>query len=165
MGRTDAVVAAKTEKSDVRNEPLVSEIKGHAMYLCGSTEDSPVQNIDLHGVGFPRFRTTPEDDGTGKLIQGGKQPGALVPLSEEDIKRVHAACKQQFVRWHRNEKGEKTTGQILSRIAPKGHVPPREMVGDEPVSKYVYMVDAENMSAVDFISGKKFPTLFDVLGY
>jgi hypothetical protein len=123
-------------------------------YWIGTTEDAPKQNIDICGVGFPRWtqQVTPLDDDGKKYEVSGRKPGMLVMLSQSQVDRIKDRAELKVVRWGiaRDVKGLSGDGKEVDQQYRKGTIisleemhkdspQPVQHPNDEPITKYIYM--------------------------
>jgi hypothetical protein len=123
-------------------------------YWIGTTEDAPKQNIDICGVGFPRWtqQVVPLDDDGKKFEISGRKPGMIYSLSAMEIERIKDRAELKVVRWAdaREIKGVDGNGQEIAQQYRRGRIvsleevsehaaAPMQLPGDEPITKFIYM--------------------------
>lgn len=156
---TEAPPAPKVAKAEDRGVEVMSldvvqaappPAPPREFYWCGATKDSPVHNITLGGISFPKF--------TGEVREGdveGKQKfvdnlhdGQIHSLTEATVELVMEHAKGKVIRNYRTEvlgndpSGEQPTvflGSILSTTGSR-HRPYQYREGDLPLGNFVYMV-------------------------
>jgi hypothetical protein len=123
------------------------------LYWIGTTPDAPKQNIDICGIGFPRWtsQVTPLDDDGKKYEVSGRKPGMLVHLSVAEIERIKERAELKVVRWSlareittivdgKALEQEYRRGRTISLEEVNEHAAqPMQLPGDEPITKYIYM--------------------------
>jgi hypothetical protein len=119
-------------------------------YWCGATKDSPIHNVTLGGISFPKFTgAVREVDGTGRQqFSDNLFNGQIHSLTEAHVALVLEHAKNKVIRNYRTEvlgndpSAEQTAvylGDILSMTGTR-HRPYEHREGDKPIGNFVYMV-------------------------
>lgn len=103
-------------------------------YWVGTTSKSPLQNVALGGICFPKYTGAFRYTGGGDLIEPSTR-GAVVELTEKDVKKVIAAVQNKLVRKHGN--GCYIVTKSARNFRPQGT--------DRPVGCFIYMVHVGEM--------------------
>jgi len=114
-------------------------------YWCGTTPDSPIQNITAGGVCFPRW-TGRMDMGKDGQLESEPARGALYQLDADQVELVVDRVADAFIR------GEGPMAVKMSKTMPygskvKAYVP---QANDVPLGCFIYMVRMEPTMPVDW---------------
>lgn len=114
------------------------------LYWIGTLPGNPRQNVAISGISFPAFSEILEDQ--GYVTQRHKRAGGLVWLSPERVERVKTAIADRVVRT--TTTGNPATGVLPIRVVVSMtgnyHRPYVPYVDDEPLGKYLYLIDVES---------------------
>lgn len=110
-------------------------------YHVGLQPGAPAWNYTFHGVNFPIFSAS-YDDQDNEF----KREGAIVSLSRDQLLRIKEEIRNRVVRWHAypknyriaEKRGQRMRAEIFD-VRSKGFEPEK---GDEPLVKYVYVREA-----------------------
>ena len=112
------------------------KLDGYSRYWVGTMPDSLVQNIDVHGVGFPRFVGICSFDEKG-LPDRPTRNGQIVTLGRADVARCIKALKNKVLRAQGTRRGI-----ILNMDDPSYRPNPKT---DRPLGEVLYMVRTDGL--------------------
>lgn len=110
-------------------------------WLCGVAKDCPKQNVVVGGFSFSltTYEVMQSPDNPKAGVPGPSKPGQLNKMTEEQRERVIAAIDNRVVRW---ASSERKRGQIVAKDMTYYRPEPF----DEPLSRYLWMIDVAEVS-------------------
>lgn len=121
-------------------------------YWCGATKDSPIQNVTLGGISFPKMIGEVRDTDTGKqTFVDNLHVGAVHQLTDAHVALIIEHAKNKVIRNYRvevlgNEHSMQHTAYLGDIISMSGsRTRPFEFRdGDRPIGNFVYMVKVQS---------------------
>jgi len=140
--------------------PEVRERDKTKRYWMGTMPGSPIQNITAGGQTFQRFRGTPVFDGPNGESDTPLVYGIETDLTEEQVQLVMAGVRIRIIRIE-SSSNPFAAGEDAPDMTPIRHKTKRARVymrdsknyepskTDEPLAKYVYFHDLDQMTAAE----------------
>jgi excisionase family DNA binding protein len=109
-------------------------VVGSRSYWCGTTSDSPIQNINLAGLDFPAFVELIDHPEGSLKTQRHKVRGTVVHLEAKQVEAARDASNKKVVR----SQGARTS---MLNVDSRYY---RKTEGDVPVGRFVFMIEVDS---------------------
>ncbi len=113
-------------------------------YWCGVTKDCPFHSVTAGGFDFPAFTQKQEPRGEGgnmTILGETKFAGRVHKMTEGQVKWCLEGIANRILRMKTNKEMKPIHG---------GRKPFMPMAGDEPLAKYVYMIEIDDPDNVNY---------------
>lgn len=135
-------------------EPAKTGEDRERLYFLSLKSDAPFFSVALGGVCFPRRTHSLAPDGRGILVPASEKQGDFVPMRESKARELRREISNYVVRWNANHsRGWKVSKKDINY---------KPLPGDEPMAKYVVLIEAEGLNAYQLYAGIELPTLHEV---
>ena len=126
-------------------------------YWIGTVPTSPIQNVTVGGVCFPRFRGNPVFDRPGDAPDRALEYGVFADLTDDQVDAIKKGVAARVVRpiglpdsefddAEGVARNTRKTGQMLMVDGPKYRRQPRDI----PLARLLYMHRAADLSVNDY---------------
>ena len=116
-------------------------------FWCGTLKGAPKQNLSFAGVTFPAF-SDPCDEGDPTGATRTRFAGMMNTLDPDQVKACRESIARKVVRWRWHDERDPKTKKV-ERVRTTGDVYDttqklfRPQKDDEPVGRYIYMVERD----------------------
>ena len=128
----------RSEEEDDRTPAAPPQKRGAVVgsrpYWCGTTADSPIQNINLAGLDFPAYVELIDHPEGSLKTQRNKVRGTVVDLEAKQVEAARVASQKKVIR---------SQGALTSLLSTDSRFF-RETEGDLPVGRFVFMIEVDS---------------------